>query len=65
MITDEKQWDNEVYRIFGELVDKDYTFMRQWLRCNSLKNKNNISKITYKRLLKVEGSKIKNMANQH
>ena len=38
MITDEKQWDNKVYRIFGELVDKDYTFMRQWLRCYSLTN---------------------------
>ena len=58
MITDEKQWDNEVYRIFGELVDKDYTFMRQWLRCYSLTNKNNISKIA-RDYLKSKGLKLK------
>ena len=58
MITDEKQWDNEVYKIFGELVDKDYTFMRQWLRCYSLTNKNNTRKIA-REYLKSEGLKLK------
>ena len=58
MITDEKHRDNEVYRIFGELVDKDYLFMRQWLRCYSLMNKNNITKIA-KEYLKSKGLKLK------
>ena len=58
MITDENHWNNEVYRIFGELVDKDYLFMRQWLRCYNLMNKNNITKIA-KECLKSKGLKLK------
>ena len=58
MITDEEQWDNEIYRIFVKLVNKDCTFMRQWLRCYNLTNKNHISKIA-KEYLKSKGLKLK------
>ena len=54
----EEQRNNELHRMYGDLVGKDQLFMRQWLRCHSLTNKLQICK-TAKDYLKSKGLKFK------
>ena len=58
LLKDETARDNEIYRLFGELVNKDPIFMRQWLRCYGLTNKQTVHKVG-KNYLKPKGLKLK------
>ena len=49
-VVDDKSANDEVFRMFGEMLGQDVAFMRQWVRCFVLTHRKFISKVACKYL---------------